>query len=518
MERIEKKTNLKALIAKSVGLVDLVVVALAIFGFVMSFLRTQNSGQLLVFSVGVVLFLSTGLFLVMNRKAGRVLALVMAIFFVLAGLGLLIQPGDGWDKWGPVLFCGAVATLHFLAWRWQGKVSSPRPAAAKVKETAGSAPDKLLYCPACGSTEDEEEGVRFCHLCGATLVKREPPAAKAVEPVEAVAEEVPAKEPEPVKEPAAVQRTKAEVSTAGGKKRINARLIILASLLIILSVVLFFDLTRKGRRGQGNETAPTTLSPGSSQPEANPTSRETATTPIGSGQEAGEEMSEAAVTGMEFVWVPAGEFDMGYEMGNPNEKPVHRVYVDGFWMGKYEVTQGEWEKVMGSKPSYHQGGSDYPVEQVSWDNVQEFIHHMNDRTGLIFRLPTEAEWEYACRAGTTGNEFGDLKDIAWYTDTSEGSTHPVGQKQANAFGLYDMLGNVGEWCQDWFGDYSDGYQTNPSGDDFGSYRIFRGGSWGCYWTQVYPAFRDSSSPQSRGNYIGFRLATKGEGGEISGRR
>jgi formylglycine-generating enzyme required for sulfatase activity len=213
------------------------------------------------------------------------------------------------------------------------------------------------------------------------------------------------------------------------------------------------------------------------------------------------------VTGIEFVWVPGGGFDMGSNSadGLAFEKPVHRVYVEGFWMGKYEVTQGQWKTIMGSNPSNFKSGDNYPVDTVSWDDIQIFIARLNSRTGITFRLPTKAEWEYACRAGTKEDRYGPLDNIAWYDFNSGKKTHPVGQKQPNFFGLYDMLGNVFEWCQDWYGSYSSGYAKNPEGPSSGSFRVLRGAGFGYIASQVRAAIRYGLDPSGRDISHGFRL-------------
>jgi formylglycine-generating enzyme required for sulfatase activity len=205
------------------------------------------------------------------------------------------------------------------------------------------------------------------------------------------------------------------------------------------------------------------------------------------------------------VWVPPGSFQMGSESGQVDEKPVHRVTIGaGFYLGKYEVTQAQWQAVMGHNPSYFKGHN-LPVEQVSWDDAALFVAKLNaQKDGYTYRLPTEAEWEYACRAGTTGDYAGDLDALAWYGNNSGrarldaaemaridvqnyykrlmengGQTHPVGSKLPNAFGLFDMHGNIWEWVQDY---YSDGYyaqspSTDPKGPEGGSQHVVRGGSW-----------------------------------------
>jgi len=205
---------------------------------------------------------------------------------------------------------------------------------------------------------------------------------------------------------------------------------------------------------------------------------------------------------MEFVWIPAGEFLMG--------SPEHEVRIrEGFWMGKYEVTQGEWQSVMGTNPSsFDECGSPCPVETVSWYDVQEFIGRLNEREtgrGYRYRLPTEAEWEYAARAGTTGARHGELDEVAWYSDNSGDSTHPVGQKRANAWGLHDMLGNVSEWTGDRDGEYPAGKVTDSGGPSTGSYRVDRGGSWLRGAGFVRSTGRLHYSPGSRLSFIGFRL-------------
>ena len=218
----------------------------------------------------------------------------------------------------------------------------------------------------------------------------------------------------------------------------------------------------------------------------------------------------------ELASIPAGTFQMGSNSSEayPNEKPVHTVQISkGFWMGKTEVTQGLWQAVMGSNPSYFKKGDTYPIENVSWDDCQAFITKLNQMVGgNPFRLPTEAEWEYACRAGTTGDRYGNIDAIAWYEGNSVGQTHLVGQKQLNSWGLYDMLGNVFEWCQDYFGTYTAGYQTDPSGPVSGSFRVNRGGCWDFGARYVRSAIRRGNGPGIRDIILGFRLASGSAGG------
>ena len=219
--------------------------------------------------------------------------------------------------------------------------------------------------------------------------------------------------------------------------------------------------------------------------------------------------------GIEMVFVEGGTFTMGCtsEQGDDcfgSEKPSHRVTISDFYIGKYEVTQAQWQAVMGSNTS-HFKGDNLPVERVSWDDVQEFIRKLNMKTGKQYRLPTEAEWEYAARGGTSskgykysgGNTAGN---VAWYDENAGGKTHPVGTKSSNELGIYDMSGNVWEWCSDWFGNYSSSAQTNPQGPSNGSYHVFRGGSWDYYARRARVAGRYYDTPAYRSNYLGFRLA------------
>ncbi len=217
------------------------------------------------------------------------------------------------------------------------------------------------------------------------------------------------------------------------------------------------------------------------------------------------------VTGMKLVYVPSGCFQMGSpesEQGRDDDEKLHEICVDGFWMGKTEVTQGQWKKVMGSNPAKFQKGDDYPVEQVSWDDAQDFIKKLNGKAGRKYRLPTEAEWEYACRGNSPGTYCGgnDVNAVAWYDkNNSNDSTHPVGEKKGNAFGLHDMSGNVWEWCADWYGEYEPNKKENPRGASSGSDRVIRGGSWNNSPDVVRTASRHRFMPDNRSQELGFRL-------------
>ena len=212
------------------------------------------------------------------------------------------------------------------------------------------------------------------------------------------------------------------------------------------------------------------------------------------------------IVGMEFCRIPAGTFLMG------EQRNQHQVTLTkDFYMARYPVTQTLWQAIMGSNPSYFKG-ENHPVEAVSWEDVQEFITNLNERTGENrYRLPTEAEWEYACRSGSPGAYcFGDdeslLGGYAWYNKNSDSKTHPVGGKKPNAWGLYDMHGNVFEWCQDWYGEYSPGSVTDPAGPSSGTNRVGRGGSWLNVAGLCQSASRYRDVPGNRYFIIGLRLA------------
>ena len=179
-------------------------------------------------------------------------------------------------------------------------------------------------------------------------------------------------------------------------------------------------------------------------------------------------------------------------------------------MAKYLVTQAQWEAIMGNHPS-HFKRDNLPVEQVRWNDVQEFINRLNAQTGNQYRLPTEAEWEYAARGGASSQGYkysgsNTVDNVAWYSENSGNRTQPVGKKSPNELGIYDMSGNVYEWCSDWFGDYSNSVVTNPKGPSSGSARVLRGGSWGDSARVVRVSYRYGRTPGCRDDDLGFRLA------------
>jgi len=222
------------------------------------------------------------------------------------------------------------------------------------------------------------------------------------------------------------------------------------------------------------------------------------------------------------VHVEGGTFQMGAtsEQKDPYvlEKPVHRVTLSDYYIGETEVTQGLWEAVMGSNPSNFKG-NDLPVEMVSWDDCQKFIKKLNRLTGRRFRLPTEAEWEFAARGGNKSRGYqysgsDNIAEVAWYTSTTnDKGTKNVKTKQSNELGLYDMSGNVWEWCQDrygWrherYGGYSSSAQTNPQGPSSGSYRVVRGGGWRIDARLCRVSYRAYYTPDFRYFILGLRLA------------
>jgi len=207
----------------------------------------------------------------------------------------------------------------------------------------------------------------------------------------------------------------------------------------------------------------------------------------------------------EMVYINGGTFKMGSNNGNSNEKPIHSVTVGSFYMGKYEVTNREF-CLFDSSHNNHR--DNLPVVEVSWDDVAGYCRWLSAKTGKNYRLPTESEWEYACRAeSNTEYYWGNNMDgnYCWYSDNSGSHVHPVGEKIPNKFGLYDMSGNVWEWCSDLYGDYPFGSVTNPTGPKSGSLRVIRGGGWVSYASICRSAFRSGSSLGSRNGGIGFRL-------------
>ncbi len=219
---------------------------------------------------------------------------------------------------------------------------------------------------------------------------------------------------------------------------------------------------------------------------------------------------------IDFILVEGGEFLMGDDNSDyADEKPAHRVKLSSFYIGKYPLTQSQWQAITGENPSEFKGEK-RPVESVSWSDVQDFIVKLNKKTDKQFRLPTEAEWEYAARGGKYSQGYtysgsDKLKQVGWYIENSNNETHDVGLLLANELGIYDMSGNVWEWCVDWYGDdYYEGCQKqgvveNPTGPDNGDYRVFRGGSYFDSQLNCRAASRRWNQPGGRNLNIGFRL-------------
>jgi len=217
----------------------------------------------------------------------------------------------------------------------------------------------------------------------------------------------------------------------------------------------------------------------------------------------------------EMVAVAGGTFTMGCtDNENPThtvyERPAHQVTLHSFKIAKYPVTQKQWKTIMSDNPN-HFKGDNLPVTNVTWDDAQTFITQLNEATGKTYRLPTEAEWEYACRGGKLSAKYkysgsNGLELVGWYAANSEYKTHPVGKKAANELKIYDMSGNVWEWCNDWAAEYTNEPKTNPQGPETGTCRVTRGGSFNSDYLKCRVSFRSSANPIENSNEIGFRLA------------
>lgn len=270
-------------------------------------------------------------------------------------------------------------------------------------------------------------------------------------------------------------------------------------LLMALLPALAFAQQAGGHITRPSKPATTATKPQKKQPESRPAMQNKTFT----------------VSGVSFtmVAVQGGTFTMGAtsEQGSDafsNEKPTHSVTLSSYYIGQTEVTQELWQAVMGTNPSSFKGAR-HPVEHVSWDDCRTFISKLNSITGMSFRLPTEAQWEFAARGGNKSHGYkysgsNNLGSVAWYSGNSGNTTHEVGTKQANELGIYDMSGNVGEWCRDRNGSYSSDSRKNPSGPDTGMLRVYRGGDWHVPKCRV--SERNGMAPDSRCGDLGFRLA------------
>ncbi|MBI5766755.1 MAG: formylglycine-generating enzyme family protein [Verrucomicrobia bacterium] len=238
----------------------------------------------------------------------------------------------------------------------------------------------------------------------------------------------------------------------------------------------------------------------------------TATAESSAAPRFGENFALAQPT-LPLVWIAPGTFWMSGTHGAGDDTEV--TLTRGYWLGQTEVTQAQWQGVIEDNPlPFFTRGSDRPVETVAWDMAMIFCTKLTERErsagrlppGYAYTLPTEAQWEYACRAGTTGPFAGEIDALAWHEGNSGGQTHPVGQKRPNAWGLYDMHGNVQEWCADWFGAYPGGQVNDPTGPALGQYRVLRGGGWAGSTGSCRSAFRLFVQPASGNRVLGFRLA------------
>ena len=213
---------------------------------------------------------------------------------------------------------------------------------------------------------------------------------------------------------------------------------------------------------------------------------------------------------LDMVYVQGGTFDMGEAaVGYDWAQPVHKVTVSSYHIGKYEITQAQWKAVMGTSPSMFTGDN-LPVEKVSWIEAKEFCDSLSKKTGKKYTLPTEGQWEFAARGGTKSKGYlysgsNAVEDVAWYSDNSNSTTHAVGTKAANELGIYDMSGNVWEWCADWYAPYSSDAVTDPTGPDTGTLRVIRGACWDYFADDCRVSNRGGNYPISRENFIGFRV-------------
>jgi formylglycine-generating enzyme required for sulfatase activity len=226
------------------------------------------------------------------------------------------------------------------------------------------------------------------------------------------------------------------------------------------------------------------------------------------------QINHAQVINPDMVYVPGGKFKMGSTHGGSDEKPVHEVVLDDFYIGRFEVTQFQWRQIMvgDTNMCYFEGCDSCPVERVSWNDARKYIRILNEKSGMNYRLPTEAEWEFAAKGGMHSKGYkysGSNTDttVAWKVGNSDSKTHPVGRKKPNELGIYDMTGNVFEWCADWYAPawYQVSPAKNPTGPVEGVFRIIRGGSWFYDHTGLASSDRESANPSFRYGYVGFRL-------------
>lgn len=294
----------------------------------------------------------------------------------------------------------------------------------------------------------------------------------------------------------------------------NPKHIILTLLIMLCPIGMAAQSTITRHKPKPAVTKPKPAAKPKAKPKAKPAPRRNSTHHSSSTSSTVSLSAELNKLINNMVYVSGGTFTMGStsEQGSDaydDEKPTHNVTLSSYYICKYEVTQALWRAVMGSNPSNFKGDN-LPVECVSWNDCQTFINRLNSYTGRNFRLPTEAEWEFAARGGNYSRHYkysgsNYIGDVAWYDDNSGNRTHPVGTKQPNELGLYDMSGNVYEWCSDWYGSYSSYSQSNPTGAASGSHRVLRGGSWIYFARGCRSSYRFSNTPGSSRNDLGLRL-------------
>ena len=294
----------------------------------------------------------------------------------------------------------------------------------------------------------------------------------------------------------------------------NPKHIILTLLLMLCPIGMAAQSTITRNKPKPAVTKPKPAAKPKAKPKAKPAPRRNSTHHSSSTSSTTGLSAELNKLINNMVYVSGGTFTMGgtSEQGSDaddSEKPTHSVTLSSYYICKYEVTQALWRAVMGSNPSYFKGDN-LPVESVSWNDCQTFINRLNSYTGRNFRLPTEAEWEFAARGGNYSRRYkysgsNDIGDVAWNTDNSGDRTHPVGTKQTNELGLYDMSGNVWEWCSDWYGSYSSYSQSNPTGATSGSGRVNRGGSWIFDAWYCRASIRFGHAPGFSSSNLGLRL-------------
>lgn len=353
--------------------------------------------------------------------------------------------------------------------------------------------------------------------------RTEPVATPRAIPTEPPPREPALPEPEPLKaRPREPEAVKPEPPQPGRKRN---HFLIGVIIALVLAIVVGWALwsSREPRLPEPRPVEPPVAKAPKVRPETQEESKPEGKPPEPealqpkSAPEAPTQRSFTNSIGMSFVLIPAGSFTMGSPTGEPGQDPdeqQHPVTISkAFYLQTTEVTQYQWTQVMGSqRSSFKDCGDDCPVERVSWPDAQEFIRGLNQKENVNkYRLPSEAEWEYACRAGSKGRFcFGDeeakLGEYAWYAGNSERKTHPVGKKKPNALSLYDMHGNVLEWCQDWYGDYPTSHVTDPTGPKAGEKRVLRGGAWSSDARIMRSASRRWSGPNYRYNHTGFRVA------------